>query len=473
MMATRIINPEDMFTIMEEDRDRFDVKMHSNLCIPSFMHAYSMGVEFAREWFLSKLPKGFLRTAAGKDNIHVNEKNVFDDYRRLTKAERLKRVRPFLTITPQINFDFDLDTVHMYNYGADLLATRGWQQDSFFRDGEKGLYLLMNMQLVEISCGFKMYTSSKAEQIDLFKKMEIWFRIGGTETQDRDMDFHIPDDIMYMVAKAAGFCVNDENKNICDPVAFSRYMNAHSAFPVLYKFRKVSHKFAFFLRLPMLSIHINIMDKLQPDTGNTQGQLRTDYGIEMAAVFRYPAPQFYVFYSKDPKYCTIERHEHCTRDSDCIDLTTYKVVDIPIVNNRGWEKYVWSKYEYDYDDNGCIDLCGMIGHDSEESEFYRVLNKCKNLGLSPGVYLDVVVFSADPMEEDVVHTTVNWNDMKIIIHDDLIPQVLYLVIYVDLEYYNNSLIEEDSMYSNRMAEHKDHNSKAMNYNPEIQGDIRK
>lgn len=463
-MSMRIINPEEMF---QQDRaDRFNVRMHSNLCIPSFMHAYSMGVEFAREWFLSKMPEGFFDYADnGNPNIHVNEKNVFDDYRRLTKSERLKKTRPFLTITPNINFDFDLDSVHMYNYGADLLATRGWQQDSFFRDSDKGLYLLMNMQLVEMACGYKVYVSTKAEQYDLFEKMKIWFRIGGTESQDRDMDFHIPDDIMCNVAYAAGFAVDMDNQNIEDPVGFTRYMNMHSAFPILYKFRKVTHKFAFFLRVPMLSVHINLMDKLQPDSGETQGQLRTNYGIEMATVFRYPAPQFYVFYTKDPVKYQIRRKEICSRDSDCIDLTTYKVVDIPLINNKGWEKYVWSKYEYDYDDDGEIDLCGMIGQKTEDSEFYRVIDKCKSMGISPSVFIDVVVFTADPALEDVVPTQTDWEGMKILIGQPMIPQLLYLAMYVDLEYYNNSLIEDDHMYSNRMVQHEDQSSKPMVMSP--------
>ena len=138
-MAMRIIDPRNMFQM--EQRDRFEIKMNSNLCVPSFMHAYSMGVEYARDWFLSKMPINYFRKEDGYDSIHINEKFIFDDYRRLTKSERLKKSKPFLIITPQPNFDFDLENVHMYNYGPQLLSNRGWSQDSFFRDGEKGLYL--------------------------------------------------------------------------------------------------------------------------------------------------------------------------------------------------------------------------------------------------------------------------------------------------------------------------------------------
>ena len=46
-MAMRIIDPRNMFQM--EQRDRFEIKMNSNHCVPSFMHAYSMGVEYARD----------------------------------------------------------------------------------------------------------------------------------------------------------------------------------------------------------------------------------------------------------------------------------------------------------------------------------------------------------------------------------------------------------------------------------------
>ena len=459
-MAMRIIDPRNMFQM--EQRDRFEIKMNSNLCIPSFMHAYSMGVEYARDWFLSKMPINYFRKEDGYDSIHINEKFIFDDYRRLTKSERLKKSKPFLIITPQPNFDFDLENVHMYNYGPQLLSNRGWSQDSFFRDGEKGLYLMMNMQLIELRVDYKVAVYSRAQQLDLFKKMEIWFRIGGTESEDRDMDFHIPNDIICNIALGAGFDVDIDNQKIKDPISFSRYLNMHSAFPILYKFRKVTGNFEYFIRIPMLNVHTNIMDKLRPDEGEMQGQLKTNFNIEMSATFQYPAPQFYVYYTKDPIVYELPKSEP-NPNSVTYDICTYKVVDIPSVNSVGWEKFVWSKYEYDEHDGQEIDINEMIGANSKESEFVRIMQHCKDSGLSPASYMEIKLFTADPTLDDIVTTHMNWVNMHLIVDQEIDPQLLYIAIYVDLRYYNDALISMDNMNNNRMTEKKDQSSKEMVY----------
>ena len=450
-MAVRVIDPKDMKHVMNDDR--FKVKMYSHLCVPSFTNAYSMGVEYARDWFLSKMPLNFFKVGELTDNIHINEANVFDGFRRLSKAERLKRKKPFLVITPQVNFDFDLDTVHQYNCGPELLTRTGWQQDSFFRDGQKGLYLLMNMQLVEMSVTYKVSVYTRAQQLDLFKKMELWFRIGATESQDRDMDFHIPEEVICSLAADAGFDVDTENLLVKDPVGFTRYMNQHSAFPIMYKFRKVTHRFEFFLRVPMLTVHTNIMDKLRPDDGEIQGQLRTNYSIEMGATFRYVVPQFYAYYTKDmPKY-EVPTSEPLKPESRLLDIGTFKIVDIPLVNERGWEKFVWSKYDYDEDDNGVIDLERIIGSKADHSAVDRYISTRRAAGISPSIYLDIKVFTSDPILDNVLRTHVDWEKMQICVDQDIYPQLLYLAIYTNLGYYNASLVDEDDMGNNRMVRH--------------------
>jgi hypothetical protein len=51
--------------------------------------------------------------------------------------------------------------------------------------------------------------------------------------------------------------------------------------------------------------------------------------------------------------------------------------------------------------------------------------------------------------------------MNIVIDENIDPQLLYLAIYTDLAYYNQMLIDDDNMESNRMTQHKDQMSKPM------------
>ena len=53
--------------------------------------------------------------------------------------------------------------------------------------------------------------------------------------------------------------------------------------------------------------------------------------------------------------------------------------------------------------------------------------------------------------------------MHLIVDQEIDRQLLYIAIYVDLRYYNDTLISMDNMNNNRMTEKKDQSSKEMVY----------
>ena len=429
-----IIDPEEM--IQQEIKNRFDVKLYSNLSIPSFSHAYSVGVEYAKNWFLRQFNSNYFK----KESIFINEKYITDDYRRLKRSDILKKDKPLLIITPEPTPDFDLDNVHMYNYGPNMIAMNSsWINDSFFRDVNKGLYLLMNMKLMEMRCTYKVQVYTRSQQLDLFEKMKILFRIGATQSEDIDMDFHIPMDIMINIANDAGFEI-DDNKNIINPIEFVRYLNEHSAYPILYKLRGGTGNKEFFMRIPRLCVHTNCTDRLDRDDGNRLGMLNTDYNINMSVVFRMPVPAFYAYYTKDPIKYTFERIEMANIRGEKIkyrfDILTIKKEDIPSENEKGWQKMVWTEYETD-DGEDHIDLTELFG----TSEFAKVINYTKNLNISPSSYMEVRLYTNDPYEDGTIPIKMNWTTNTIEFDHPIDSQALYISIYVDMGYYNDTISE--------------------------------
>ena len=105
----------------------------------------------------------------------------------------------------------------------------------------------------------------------------------------------------------------------------------------------------------------------------------------------------------------------------------------------------------------------MIGSDSKDSEFCRVMNKTRESGISPASYIDIKLFTADPTLDDIVTTHMDWDNMILHVDQNIDPQLLYLAIYVDLEYYNDMLVSMDNMAENRMTQKKDQSSKSMVY----------
>ena len=77
--------------------------------------------------------------------------------------------------------------------------------------------------------------------------------------------------------------------------------------------------------------------------------------------------------------------------------------------------------------------------------------------------MEIKLFTADPTLDDIVTTHMNWENMHLIVDQEIDPQLLYIAIYVDLRYYNDALISMDNMNNNRMTEKKDQSSKEMVY----------
>ena len=58
-------------------RDFFEYKpqLYRNLAMPSYVHGYSLAIEYMRSWFLSHFDKNFFKV------VHVNGKHVLDDWK--------------------------------------------------------------------------------------------------------------------------------------------------------------------------------------------------------------------------------------------------------------------------------------------------------------------------------------------------------------------------------------------------------
>ena len=68
--------------------------LYKSICIPSAINGYSLAIEYMKQWFLSKLPPQMFP----EESINIDGKNIFGDYRRLTKQEIITRRKLFITI---------------------------------------------------------------------------------------------------------------------------------------------------------------------------------------------------------------------------------------------------------------------------------------------------------------------------------------------------------------------------------------
>lgn len=395
--------------------------LRSSICVPSVQHAYSLSMEFTKNWFLSKFNENYFKT------IHIDQKHILDDFRNNDMYRNLKKLKPSVSITPQINFDYDREKLDMYGAGLDLYIKRHKVNSSFFRDTERNMYLDAVLEQLETTYTFRIRVSTRAQQIDLFKYINMAFRIGTTQGHEMDMDFHIPYSIMLQVAQDAGFEINDDDtiKNVVD---FVKYLNTHSALPISYKLRTVNGKSEFFMRLNDVYIHVSCLDTPSADDGEREGMLYSNYIIEFSVIVKFPAPKFYVYYSTEPH----DQIEVTEVEGSRIGLYNIKIPDIPEVNSKGWEQLLVTSY--------CADIRGEIAEIEfkeliEGSEVEKVITYLKKMKISPAIFIDFLLYD----NGSKIDFKVDWENYKIITVDPISNLVIDISMYADLIYMKDQL----------------------------------
>ena len=407
-------------------------ELRSSLSIPSAMNSYSMTMEYMRNWFLSKFNKNYFKT------VHIDGKHVLDDFRKFSNTESLKKLKPSVAIIPRIEMEYDREGLDTYLYDKSQYIRRSKLESSFFKDRRKNMYLAIGLDQIKMDFNFRIRVSTRAQQLDLYKYMNMAFRIGATQEEFIDMDFHIPYSLMLQVAKDAGFEIEDEK--IVNPINFVSYLNEHSIIPVLYKYRTVNGKSEFFLRFREMYVHISCLDKLSADDGDREGMLNNNYIIDMNATVKMPAPKRYMYYSTED-HSLIKSIE--TEDGDSpIGLYNIKIPNIPEFNEKGWQTYLTTEcYEDDLSKPLSIEFRELI----EGSDLGKVIDHHINIHITPSLFVDFKLFN----NGKEIKYDIDWKNFIMNTNEIMEEKITNISVYIDLKYLSDQIIQMNEMEANR------------------------
>lgn len=427
------------------DIDRFKPLLYADLYIPSYVHGYSVGLEFIYTYFLNRFPKDFFRT------VSVNGSNIYDDFRKFQIGDLVKREKPSCFINTTIQFDFNDNTLDTEYRGIDSYIKRSMWQRSFFKDPARKLYISLDMELMVLNFNIRTRYDTRAQQLDVFNRMKKLFRIGCTETIDVDMDLHVPYDLMYKVASVVGFSVDQHTGTIIDPWNFISYINSGSQLPVLYKLRYINGRHEFFVRMRNLPIHLNLTNQLDVDDGDTEGHLDNNFGIEMQIEMRLPVPKCYALYNEGKWNHKIE-----VEPNNGIGVYSMKVFDIPEVNYKGWPMYGHSNYLADKNEKvvekiNVKELFTAPPDVKIGNSLLDLIEQSKKEYISPSVFIDIQVYLKDAGKtDDTVPISIDWDNYDIILPQYTTAQYFYLAIYIDRKYVNEKIVDITDAKNNRI-----------------------
>lgn len=405
-------------------RDFFEYrpKLYKQMVIPSFVHGYSLAIEYMRDWFLSHFEdKNFFKS------VTVNGRHILNEWAHFNK-QNIVREKPMLAIIPTVEYDYDRELLDAYYADRRILLHKSDYQQSFLKDWKSMSFLYAQPREIKMNFAFKARVSSRAEQQDLWAKMELYFRVGATETNYVSQDMHIPYELMSALALTNGFTVNEDG-TIKDPMAFLEYCNKHSDMPILFKLRAINQRPEFFLRANNVRVHITTKDKIQLDDGEKEGRLDTNYHVEFQATVSIIVPQFYVFFSQQP----IEHKITVTHDA--IGLYTIQAMEIPPENSRGWGQKALTEYMCDIGDKE-IDLSPIFTGTTPLAETMK--HTMKN-SISPDSFIQVMVFKSGDGAL-LLDGYVDYSKLSFVFDSPMTrEEMLVIVVYADSAYINDTM----------------------------------
>ena len=432
-----------MIVLKGESFDRLNKK----ISIPSEVHGYSLAVDFMQRWFYKK----FDRLVTNHDGRlffktrYVNGKNVFDDFRIFNLQDNdtyIKRPKPIVIITPEPNFHNDRRNIKSFAnmLGPDKMINRIDHNKYFFLDSEKKIKVVVSMTTLEVQFNFKIKVDSRAKQIDLLRYMQLNFREGDTESIYLDLDFHIPEDIIFSLAYHSGFV--DEKNNIINNMDFLTYLNKHSKLPITYKLRAINGNPEYFIRVPELYTHIDNTEKLSFDNGERVGMLDNNFTIEMNPILTIPIPYLFAYYTSQEIDMNIPTVEFAD-----LGLYTFKILDIPDSNDKGWEKYASSEI-----------VCNSVLKENESEKLdirsifannlLSYIENIKKCYLSPSIFIDFKLFDTNGCN---INYRIDWFNYELEILGPIYEdRKCLLVTYVDNSYINEKMIESNKLNESRL-----------------------
>lgn len=437
-MARRVIDPRTIIEHRTQDlkSNIFKPNLYTNISIPSSVHAYSIGVEFMKNWFYKGIPEEYFKFT------WVNTSHLMADFRAFNK-QHIKKEKPYLAIVPVPDLEFDRDRLDVYNAGTQLFLKRSNVNGSFFRDYDHRLFLNMQMRCMKIDFSFRVRTNTRAQQLDLFRRMELTFN-ARTRTYWISADFVIPFELCLNIAHFAGFKINEIGE-IDDPLAFLGYLNSHSDIPITYKFRAINGHNEFFLRMSDVYAHVATPDKIDADEGEQEGMLSTNYGIEMKAELKMAVPQFFVLYDEEEIPYRLET----TNSPVNVALYSMAQFTVPDTNDKGWNQIINTAYMMDEGDQ-TIDISPMFKSTTTQ-DINKVIQYNKMNYISQSICIDIKMYQDNGVAFSEIPFRVHYDSMTLELTAPVrYDKYMYMAIYADTNYINTTLATIGELYKNRI-----------------------
>ena len=411
--------------------------MRYSMAAASLAHTYGNVATFVNTWLLELFPPNYFKTNYINSTIAYRD---FATYNNNRKAF-IKKQKPMLIMRPRIELDaFDELPINQTYFGRRMTDFNNNDIDtgnlqSFFMDRENNRYIQFLLNSLRISFDVSLVVETQMEQINLVhyfrNRIQNWdvAKVIGLES-------YISRDIMYLLAKDAGFedvFTTSEESRIGD---FLSYVNSNSAYPVTLKYKNASGRHEFF-RYHQSHVHLNISG-LSIDDPSKKNMVSDECIINFTVRCDFNSAGLYVYLSNNDAIFDDPLNLDDLSDKNLVSVTTPQEVFTDKALPNGWNVYMAPMFEVDGPEVPYIlDFSVLLNFSLTEAIAYH-----KKFGIPLTTFMDIEVRKgARVMDPERNEYKIDWDNLSLIVYNVTEKVDYRLILSVDTEYLNNLLAD--------------------------------
>lgn len=416
--------------------------MRYSMAAASLAHTYGNIATFANSFLLSLFPPNYFKTNYINSTIAYRDFATYNNNRK----EFVKKQKPMLIMKPRIEMDV-LDDLpinqtylaqRIYDINNDDIETGNLQNFFFDKDNKRQIQFLLNA--LRINFDVTIVVETQMEQINLAHYFKNRVRQNWEMTKIVGLESYISRDIMYLLAKDAGYAdvfTTSEESRIGE---FLTYVNNNSMYPVTIKYKNASGRHEFFR---YHHSHVNMaITGLSIDDPNKKNMVSEECYITFSLRCDFNTAGLYVYLSNnDTIFEEIQNeglHDNLTDVNTLVPTTTPQWYYTNRTMPDGWQVFTMPAFEIDTDDIPYkLDFSVLLNLSLSEA-----LNYHKKHGIPITTFMNAVVLKGTrEMEIERKEYEIDWDNLMLYVYNRNITSEYRFVLLVNTDYLNNLLAD--------------------------------
>ena len=414
--------------------------MRYSMAAASMAHTYGNFTMFINNWLVSLFPKGYFKTDYVNSTIAYRDLATFNNNRKIY----LKKQKPMLIIRPRIEIsnynDLPINNTYfakrIYDVANEDIDTGNLQ--NFFYDKTNNRQIQFLLNALRINFDVTLSVETMMEQVNLAH----YFR--NRVMQDFDikleagLESYISRDIMYVLAKDAGFeeVFTEEGKDKMGD--FLSYVNSHSMYPVTMKYKNSSGRHEFF-RYYNTHVHVAI-ENLSIDDLSKKEMVSDEALINFTLTCDFNTAGMYVYLSENHEvFEGLDKIEDdVISDKELIPSVTPQLVLTDAKLPHGWNLFTTPAFDIDSNERPYpLDFSVLLNTSLKEAVEYHQKN-----GIPLTLFMNIEVLKNNrKMDPNIGEYEIDWENLVLYVYNCSKVHEYRFILSVNTLYLNDLIAD--------------------------------